>query len=396
MRVRLLFSLALVPLVLVVADVATPTAAPQAGAATIDDRIDATRGRIGRHKAREKVLTGSIAGYTGRIETVQEGIDRIAAREAVAQQEYDAERSDLDRLQQELRAERERLVRLRKRLAEARRVLSDRLAELYQADKPDLVSVVLNSKGFADLLERGEFISRINAQDQQILRRVRTARADAAGTVVRLDRLEERQAAVTRRIQARRDEISALKQQRVDARSVLDRARNGKESTLQSIREDRKGLEGHLEGLEKEQAKVQASLADNGGAAPSGAFKGSGGPLSMPVNGTFSSPFGYRWGRLHAGVDIAAPEGTPIHAADSGRVVLLGWTGGYGNYTCIQHTASMSTCYGHQSRYGTTMGAGVRRGQLIGYVGNTGHSFGAHLHFEVRINGTPQDPMGYL
>jgi murein DD-endopeptidase MepM/ murein hydrolase activator NlpD len=112
-----------------------------------------------------------------------------------------------------------------------------------------------------------------------------------------------------------------------------------------------------------------------------------------------TSPFGPRWGRLHAGIDIPAPDGTPIRAADSGTVALLqgvGASGGYGNYTCVQHTTTMSSCYAHQSRLGTTLGASVRQGQVIGYVGNTGNSFGAHLHFEVRINGTPVDPMGYL
>jgi murein DD-endopeptidase MepM/ murein hydrolase activator NlpD len=103
-----------------------------------------------------------------------------------------------------------------------------------------------------------------------------------------------------------------------------------------------------------------------------------------------------RWGRLHAGVDIAVPAGTPIRAADSGRVVLLGWTGGYGNYTCISHGGSLSTCYAHQSRYATSMGASVGKGQVIGYVGCTGHCFGDHVHFETRVNGSPVDPMGYL
>ncbi len=201
---------------------------------------------------------------------------------------------------------------------------------------------------------------------------------------------------VTARITARRDELAQLQAGVVAARVVYDTARNEKSGALRFVRSERQDLEGNLQALEKEQAKVKAELARAVGSAAPGAFSGTGGPLSMPVRGVFTSPFGFRWGRLHAGVDIGAPNGTPIHAADSGRVVLLGWTGGYGNYTCIQHTSSMSTCYAHQSRYATSMGAQVRRAQLIGYVGNTGHSFGDHLHFEVRINGNPVDPVPYL
>jgi murein DD-endopeptidase MepM/ murein hydrolase activator NlpD len=103
-----------------------------------------------------------------------------------------------------------------------------------------------------------------------------------------------------------------------------------------------------------------------------------------------------RWGRLHAGIDIAVPSGTPIRAADSGRVVLAAYTSGYGNYVCIQHNSSLSTCYAHLSSYATSSGAAASQGQVIGYVGCTGHCFGDHLHFETRVNGSPVDPMGYL
>jgi murein DD-endopeptidase MepM/ murein hydrolase activator NlpD len=114
------------------------------------------------------------------------------------------------------------------------------------------------------------------------------------------------------------------------------------------------------------------------------------------VNGPVVSPFGQRWGRLHAGVDIAVPSGTPVHAADSGTVQIAGWVDGYGNYTCIQHNASLSTCYGHQTSIATHVGANVTQGQVIGSSGCTGHCFGPHVHFETRINGSPVDPMGYL
>jgi len=120
------------------------------------------------------------------------------------------------------------------------------------------------------------------------------------------------------------------------------------------------------------------------------------GRFIWPVSGTFTSPFGYRWGRLHAGIDIAVPEGTPVRAADGGTVAIAGWTGGYGNYTCVNHGRGISTCYGHQSRIAVSVGQSVSQGQVIGYSGNTGHSTGPHVHFEVRINGNPVDPMGYL
>jgi murein DD-endopeptidase MepM/ murein hydrolase activator NlpD len=95
-------------------------------------------------------------------------------------------------------------------------------------------------------------------------------------------------------------------------------------------------------------------------------------------------------------MDIAAPTGTPIHAADGGRVAIAGPTGGYGNYTCIRQTSSLSSCYGHKSRIDVHVGQSVSHGAVIGAVGSTGFSTGPHLHFEARANGTPTNPLRYL
>jgi murein DD-endopeptidase MepM/ murein hydrolase activator NlpD len=394
MRLRLLLASVVTPLALWAT---LPMLSEAESTAQLETKIDETRGKINTRKSKERVLSGDISRYNRRIETLQERIDRIAARQSVVQRELDAKQAELTKLQTQLRDERSRLTRLKLRLADARGILAARLRELYQADRPDIVTVVLNAHGFADLVERAQFLGRIQDQDNRVLRTVRLAKRDATQTATRLKGLEARQSAVTVRVKSRRDELAELKRGNIGNRAVFAQAKTEKASVLSQVRSERKDLEGHLEGLEKEQAQIQAKLARQAGIPiPAGGYKGTGGPLSMPVAAVFTSPFGYRWGRLHAGIDLAAPEGTPIHAADSGRVVHLGWTGGYGNYTCIQHSASMSTCYAHQSRYGTSMGASVKRGQTIGYVGNTGHSFGAHLHFEVRINGVPHDPTGYL
>ncbi|MCW3004268.1 MAG: peptidoglycan DD-metalloendopeptidase family protein [Conexibacter sp.] len=372
-------------------------ASPQGRAASLQNKIETTRGKIGRRKGTEHVLTSEIQRWSTRITKLQGSISTLQAREQRIQSDLDARRAELVTTQKRLRSERARLARLRARLAEGRRILARRLAELYQADKPDLVTVVLNSKGFADLLERGEFLSRIQDQDNNVIRIVKSAKADATATAARLDTLERRQQQLTKIVLQRRDEVAQVKQQLIDTRVGYQNTRAGKKAALGKVRTERKSLENHLDELQKESDRVQAQL-QGGGGLPPGPIKGGSGRFIWPVNGQLTSPFceSRAWESCHPGIDIAVPTGTPIRAADGGRVAIAGWVGGYGNYTCIQHTASLSTCYGHQSVLKVSVGASVTKGQVIGLSGSTGHSTGPHLHFEVRVNGAVQNPMGYL
>ena len=405
MRLRLLLVGALLPLLLWLSMPVLSQGAPGASgrAAQLQRKIDIARQKIDRRKSTERVLTRDIAGYSRRIGRLQTKIGSLQSREAVVQADLDAKRSELGRLQTELRTERARLTRLKARLAVAKDALARRLVELYQADAPDLVSVVLNADGFADLLERGEFLGRVGEQDQRILGVVRDAKLDATRTEDRLDRLERRQQTVTEIVLRRRDEISAIKQGLIDTRVGYDQTRTGKRQALSGVREEREGFQQELQVAESAQRRIRQQLAaaatQNVGSLPVQPVAG-GGAWIFPVSGPITGVFGeQRPGHLHAGVDIAAPEGTPIRAAAAGRVALIqgtGASGGYGNYTCVQHTSALTSCYAHQVRFGTAMGANVKKGQVIGYVGNTGNSFGAHLHFEARINGTPVQPMNYL
>jgi murein DD-endopeptidase MepM/ murein hydrolase activator NlpD len=390
-RLRLIALIAALPFVLWLFAPVLSDGAP------ITSRIEEKRRAIERKKGRERVLTTTISNYTRHINALQGDITTLQTRQVRIEADLESKRAELARLQDLLRDERIRLVKLRARLAESRAALSERLVELYKADKPDVVTVILESDGFADLLERTEFMQRVSEQDARIIDRVRTAKAEAVATEQRLNRLEDRQRAVTAVVARRHQEVVDIKERLVSRRGEYQNVRADKSRALASTRDDRHDLEGDLRALEKEQAAVLAKLqAAQGGGGSAGPVRQGSGSMIWPVNGPVVSPFGMRWGRLHAGVDIAVPAGTPIRAADSGNVVLMGWTGGYGNYTCISHGGSLSTCYAHQSRYGTSAGASVSKGQVIGYVGCTGHCFGDHLHFEVRVNGQPVDPMGYL
>ena len=366
---------------------------PGLSAPPLPERIEQKRAQIEEKKQQEGVLTTTIQRFDTRIDAVQGEISSTQKRLERAQASLDAQKAELLEVRNQLEEARDRLERLRSELETARKVLAARLVELYKADAPDALTVVLEADGFGDLLERAEFLERISDQDREVTDEVRRLRDRAEEQAKRLARLEEREQLAAERILRWRDQIAAVQSQLVSSRDELAAARANKRGALNQVRSSRVSLEGDLRALEAEQARVIAALQ---GAAPPGPVRQGSGSLIWPVNGPVVSPFGMRWGRLHAGVDIAVPSGTAIRAADSGRVALMGWVGGYGNYTCIQHNASLSTCYAHQSSFATSNGANVSQGQVIGYVGCTGHCFGDHLHFETRVGGSPVDPLGYL
>jgi murein DD-endopeptidase MepM/ murein hydrolase activator NlpD len=394
LRLRLLIGVAALPLAVFALLPLSSSGAPNLGS-----KIEKKKDQIAWRKGRERVLASDVAGYTRKINGLQSEITTLQTRQVRLQSNLDRKREELARIQEDLRRERLRLARLRARLAEARAALAKRLVELYKADQPDAMTVVLESDGFADLLERSEFMQRVSDQDARIIGIVRRAKADAIATAKRLDKLEQRAKVVAAQIEDEVNQVAAVKGQLVDRRTRYADARSDKSTLLASTRDDRHALEGDLRELEAAQARVTAALqaqSGGGGTATAGPIQAGAGGLIWPVNGPIVSPFGMRWGRLHAGVDIAAPAGTPIRAAKAGRVVLLGPTSGYGNYICVAHGGGLSTCYAHLSSYSTSSGASVSQGQVIGAVGCTGHCFGDHLHFETRVGGSPVNPAGYL
>ena len=368
--------------------------------APLSKRIQAKRAQVDSKERKEGVLTTTIQRYNRRIGGLQGNIAEAQKRLRVVQSDLDAKRSELLRVRNQLEVARDRLERARAKLRVARGALADRLVELYKADEPDALTVVLEADGFNDLLARTDFLERISDQDREIVEEVRVLKQRAERSERLLAELEDQKRVATLAILRRRDDIASTRDRLASAQGELRTSRNGRRVVLARVRRERRSAQEDLASLEREQAKVRSALA---GAGPKAFSPGAGpirrgsGRLIWPVNGPITGSFGEaRPGHMHAGLDISAPGGTPIRAADSGRVVLLGFTGGYGNYTCIQHTSSMSTCYAHQSGYATSSGAGVRQGQVIGYVGDTGHSFGNHLHFEVRIGGSPVNPLNYL
>jgi murein DD-endopeptidase MepM/ murein hydrolase activator NlpD len=361
----------------------------------IQNKMESTRSKLEHARGHEQVLTTDISALSGRIRSLEGQIATFQRRENRAQVVLDARRAELAKVQARYEQEHARYVLLRKKLARAQVILAQRLVEIYKSDPPDMVTVMLESDGFQDLLVRGDYLSRIGEQDSAIVARVKRLKRESARKRALLVELKGRAEAAVAVIEAKRQELAQARAGVQSRQGALASARNQKRGSLSNVRESRQHLEGDLAALEAASAQVTAQLQGSG-PAPAGPIRQGSGGYIWPVNGPVVSPFGMRWGRLHAGIDIGAASGTAIRAAASGSVAMAGWMGGYGNYTCISHGGGIATCYAHQSSIGVSVGQSVKQGQVIGSVGCTGHCFGPHLHFEVRVNGTPVDPMGYL
>ncbi len=392
-RLALLALVAILPAVLwAVAPVGSLGASTDAKLSSLKNKIEKTQAQVDKKKGTETVLTTDVAAWQHKIDGLQSKINTLQGRQDQIEVGLDREAAQLNKIQDDLRTQRRRQVKLKARLEVGRRVLGQRLFELYRADAPTLISVVLDSKGFAELLERGEFLQRIGEQDRKVITVVRAARVDATVNANRLGTLENRQQAITSRIKVKRDAVASIKGELVTTRSGFDKSKERKAALLASVKADRHKLEGSLSQMRETQAKIEGVLVGGG------PIRQGSGSMVWPVNGPLTSAFCERraWESCHPGIDIGVPSGTPIRAADSGTVRVASMNGGYGNYTCIAHSASLSTCYAHQSRYAVTVGQNVSKGQVIGYVGCTGLCFGDHLHFEVRINGQVTNPLSYL
>jgi murein DD-endopeptidase MepM/ murein hydrolase activator NlpD len=362
----------------------------------VDSRISGLRDSIERAKAREGVLTSEISDASSRIDALGGDITVLSDKLAVLEKDLAAHRSRLARLEARLREQAATLQRLTQQHAVAQRRLEERLVQLYESSEASEIEILLQAQSFSDLLEQLDYFRAIGEQDKRI-----------ADTIKRLQiemRLAKEQTVATKAEVSKATAILAQKteEQRAARAALLARqaalaaARQSKQGLLADVKQDRHADEEDLEAMQAASAAIAAQIqGSQGGSSSSGGGAPSASGLIWPVSGPITSGFGWRWGRMHEGIDIGAACGTTIHAAASGTVIYAGWMDGYGNITIIDHGGGLATAYGHQSSIYVS-GGSVSQGQAIGAVGSTGHSTGCHLHFEVRVNGTPVNPLNYL
>lgn len=380
--------------VLLVASPAAPAQDPQS-------ELEAKQSKLDEVHERKGVLTTTISRYGDRIDRLIGEVAAIRTREAAAQERLAATQTELDGAVAVLDQAKSRLARVRSHLQRALVELRRRLVAMYESGSPDLLSVLVNSTGVDDLAAQAEYLERLRGMDEVIVGRVRELRNQVRQIVAG-------RRAAKNRIESARDAIAAEERSLADTRSALQShqqallgARADRVAALARIGEQEEELDGSVAAI---QGKIAAQLSATGAAPlPAGPIQEGSGGLIWPVSGPIASGFGSRTingsYEYHPGIDIAVPEGTPIRAAADGSVIVTepeASSGGYGNYTCIDHGGGLSTCYAHQSSFAVAAGQSVSQGEIIGYTGCTGYCLGPHLHFEVRIYGEVTEPMGYL
>ena len=346
-------------------------------------------------RAREAVLTSDVSRYNARIRAVETRLAPVQARWSALDNELSALRAKRQQLTAQLEEERRRLAKLVGLLKIQRGALGARLSAAYRAGDPSILKVLLASGSVSDAAAIGENLERIAEHDRRLIVETKSNADESRASRVRITAARAEVARTEQRVAAAEAEAAQALEVISAERNRLVAARSARAALLSRVKIDRREFEAEARGLRARSNRLANQIRAGSSNLPSTVSVSGSGQFSWPVNGPITSGFGPRWGRMHEGIDIGVGTGTPIAAGAAGTVIVAGWSGGYGNLVVVSH-GSISTAYAHMSAIAVSVGQSVGRGTVLGAVGCTGHCFGAHLHFEVRVGGVPHNPVNYL
>lgn len=365
----------------------------------LTNQLDSIQQQVNQQNAAKADAETVIGSVSEQLRQIEEQLRQATAELGTIKEQRVAVENDITLNERQL-------AEAQKRLEGRESVFYKRVRDIYINGRLSYLDVVIGSKDFSDFANRLEVLKRIIDSDITLINEIKKERADIEAHKQKLEADRAKLVELEKSALAKQAEIE---QKKAERNVVLQKAQNDRATAMQAI-EELNASSAQVSAMLKERQAARAAAAaaaaaatqSSGGQGASDNWVQGTGQLGWPVSGEITSPYGYRvhpiWGTTiyHSGIDIGVDEGTPVHAADGGVVVWSGWMGGYGYAVVIDHGNGLSTLYGHNSELAVDEGQSVAKGQVISYAGSTGNSTGPHVHFEVRVNGDPVDPMGYL
>ena len=319
-------------------------------------------------------------------QTIAEQLRAIQQELDTAEDEFEAVNDQLENTEQHIKSNIELSNRLTKKLEVQTKTLHRRIRDIYKNGQVNYLDVLLGAKDFNDFVGRMDILKKILAYDNALIQGTKADRETLRKAKHQLETDRAKIVELRKLAAAKREQVASRRQER---RGVLNAATYERETAERAYRE----LIETSRQIEQMIKRIQSGEKNIGGST---------GTMTWPADGEVTSPFGWRvhpiFGtqRLHTGIDIGADYGDAIRAADGGVVIHADWMGGYGNAVIIDHGNGISTLYAHNSQLLVSEGQTVSKGQTVARCGSTGYSTGPHLHFEVRQNGSPVNPLNYL
>jgi murein DD-endopeptidase MepM/ murein hydrolase activator NlpD len=385
--------------------------------------LQKAREGIKQAEATKKAALGDIADLDKKIDALEQELERVERERDRAAAELAETRKELERLKAAIEQKRAQLAKAEEDLAAQQVRLNARAASIYKGGEIGYIEAILSTERLVDLVNRLDLLTMLMKQDEEVLSQIKRLKQKVTADKAALHEEENRLSEVETKQVTQTKALNALVAERAGKLDSLADARGAKQAVVKKAEQDKTSWEQQEDQLLNESNSIEAELrrlatakpktGSSSGSSSGGSGSGSGGgdagtvtkgsgQMAWPLNARLSSPFGYRihpifkTRKMHTGIDLAAPSGTPIRAADGGTIVFAGWRGGYGKTVIVQHGNGLATLYAHLSSIKVGSGQSVGKGDVVGLVGSTGYSTGPHLHFEVRKNGSPVNPLSYL
>lgn len=364
----------------------------------LDDQVQDLQGQIDSSRLEQENWQQVIEDVSAKLKQIQADLDAANAR-------LQSIRSRQAEINAQIVQTQNEIVKMEAYLKTRQNVLNRRVRAIYMHGQLNYLEVILGANSFSDFANRVELLKRVIRSDYNLILEIQKQKAAIEAKKAQLEEDKRQLDALAAEAEKTQKEIAAKK---AEQQKVLDAAKSNKAAAAQmeqdlnaQLASVRNLIQQRLAAAEAARQAAQQASSDEGGGSDDNYVQGTG-AMGWPCSGPITSPFGYRTHPIfgttifHAGIDIGVDYGTPIHAADSGVVVYSGWISGYGNAVIIDHGGGVSTLYGHNQSLAVSEGQSVSKGSVIAYAGSTGNSTGPHCHFEVDVNGSPVNPMGYL